>query len=203
MTTVLERLLIPERLPRRADESTGAGFAIPALQERPLSAEAEPLLASNMRQTFVPTLVSRKRGVARYAMCECSPADEWFLLHEMIRVIQETSKQQGWVNRCPTLAEAAVSMRQQGFEPRTVAVPYSFLEGLGLDSAEADDLMRVQGYVTLVDKVQVLAGPLPSEKALVAAAPVLAGYYTRSDDYLGLLLTRANRAFYVVDGLVG
>jgi hypothetical protein len=53
--TVLERLLTPERLPRRADQATMAGFAVPAIQERPLETSCEPLLATNMRRTLVPS----------------------------------------------------------------------------------------------------------------------------------------------------
>lgn len=201
--TVLERLLTTERIPRRADESTQAGFAVPALQERPLELEAEPLLVTNMRGSFVTTMVSRHRGVARFGLDECLPADEPRLLREMLRILTETSEQNSWDNRCRNLAEATGLMRSRGFEPRTVVVPYSLLEqiGEGLTRDEADSLMTVQGYVVLTEGVQVLVADLEPGKALMAASPALSGFYTRSDDRLGIMLTRVDRALCIINDL--
>jgi hypothetical protein len=197
--TVLERLLTTERLPRRADESTGAGFAVPALQERAVDLDVEPLLVTNMRGSFVPTVVSRTRGVARFALDECLVSEESSLLREMIRVLNVVSQKKRWGNRCRNLAEAAGLMKAQGLEPRTVVVPYSLLESTGLKRADADELMTAQGYVTLTEGVQVLPADLEPGQALVAAAPALTGFYTRSDDRVGIMLTRANRALFLVD----
>lgn len=201
-TTVLERLLTTERIPRRADESTGAGFAVPAIQERPLDLEAEPLLVTNMRGSLVPTIVSPTRGVARFALDECMPEDEPRLLREVFDRLKRLSEDNGWKNRCFNLAEASGLMKTRGLEPRSVVVSYSLLEKLGegeLTREEADNLMTVQGYVTLVDGVQILVADFEPGRALVVASPALAGFYSRSDDRVGLMLTRVDRAFYIVN----
>ncbi len=93
-------------------------------------------------------------------------------------------------------------MKAAGLEPRSVVVSYSLLEkvsGQELSRDEANQLMTAQGYITQVDDVQVLAADLPPGRALVAAAPALAGFYTRSDNHVGIMLTRVDRAFCLVD----
>jgi hypothetical protein len=95
-------------------------------------------------------------------------------------------------------------MRDGGFEPRSLVVSYSLLEkasGQELSREDADKLMAAQGYVTKVDDCQVLVADFSPGRALVVASPALAGFYTRSDDRVGLLLTRVDRAFYLVDAV--
>lgn len=200
--TVLERILTTERYRRQADISTGAGFAIPSMAERPLNVDQEPLVVTNMRGTFVPTRVSRVTGLARYGFSECLPEDEPVLLGELWRVLWALSVEQGWSNRCKNVAEAVGSMRGHGMEPRSVVVPYSLLEAFGtqtLSKQEADDLMVAQGYITNTEGVQVLAADLPVGKALVTALPALTGYYTRVDDRVGVMLLQTNQTLYLVD----
>lgn len=201
-TTVLERLLTTERIPRRADESTRAGFAVPAIQERPVDTDAEPLLVTNMRGSLVPTVISPTRGVARFALDECLPEEEPRLLREVLLRLKAVSESNGWKNRCTNLAEASGLMRTRGLEPRSIVISYSLLEKAGageLTREEADNLMTVQGYIALVSGVQILVADFEPGEALVVASPSLAGFYSRSDDRVGLMLTRADRAFYIVN----
>lgn len=202
--TALERMLIPEREPRRAAETSQVGFAVPGLLERTLEVDQEPLLATDMRGSFVPTRVSRIRKIARCGLSECLPEDEAGLLAELWRVAWGLSVEQGWYNRCTNLAEAAGLMRAQGYEPRSVVIPYSLVHeasGQALNREEADNLMFAQGYIAEVNGVQILAADLPERKSLMVASPALAGFYTRVDDRLGVLLTRVNRTLFLIDGM--
>lgn len=204
MTTALERILVTEREPRRTDETNFSGFAVPGLIERPLDVDQEPLLSTNMRRSFVPTVVSRVRKTARCGLSECLPEEESELLAELWRVAWALSLQNGWHNRCTSLPEAAARMRSQGIEPRSLVVPYSLVEqvsGQALTREEANNLMVAQGFVTEAKGVQVLVADIPDGKAFMVASPVLAGFYTRVDDRLGVLLTRVPQTLMLIDGL--
>ena len=69
--------------------------------------------------------------------------------------------------------------------------------GPDFDLGAARRAMAVQGYVTVVDGMQVLLSALSEGSALVAG-PAALGTYTRVGDHLGLLLQRVHRAVMVV-----
>jgi hypothetical protein len=59
--------------------------------------------------------------------------------------------------------------------------------------------MEIRGYVTVVSGMQVLMSPdLPDGSALVMGPPSAVGLYTRTGDYLALLLQRVDRSLVVV-----
>ena len=151
----------------------------------------------------MPTSISKVRQVARYGMTECFPEQEGTLLSALWGVLWLTSVEKGWSNRCKNIAEAVGCMRAQGIEPRSLVVSFELLEaasGQALTKEEAETLMTAQGYITATDGVQVLMADFLVGQALVVASPSLAGFYTRADDRLGVMLTRANKAFFLVDG---
>lgn len=196
-TTALERLLVTERHRRRADESSGAGFAVPTIAERAVEGGVDPLVVSDARGRLVRTRVSKARGVARSGFFECSVAEEARLVGEFFEMLWEVSRAEGWGNRCSSLAEASKSMQ---LEPRSVVIPHSWLEkATGLCREEAEQLMAVQGYVAKDDQ-QILVADLADGDALLVAAPTLAGFYTRADTHLSVMLTRADQAFFLVRG---
>jgi len=199
--TALERVLVAERERRQADVSARAGFAVPGMLERVLDPDQEPLLVTNMRGGFVPTRVSRD-GVGRCGFSECLPEEESRLLAALWGTLWGISVEQGWSNRCGSISSACRWMKSQGFEARSVVVSYELIEIMnGQDSTrqEMDRLMAEQGYVTLLHGVQIVVADIPVEKSFVAAAPSFVGYYTRSDDRLGVMLTRVDRALCLVD----
>lgn len=197
--TTLERLLTPERERRQADLSSQAGFAVPGLKERPLDFDQEPLLVTNMRAQFVPTRISRERKVARYGFSECLLEDEPALFRILLKTLWNLSEEKGWTNRCTTLAEATARMRSQGMAPTTAVISYDFIEEKTRE--ELDNLMAEQGYVAEFEGVKVLAADIPKGAGLLTASPSLAGFYTRIDDRLGVLLTRIDTAFQVVNAV--
>ena len=195
--TALERLLVTERHRRRTDESTQAGFAVPAISERPLDAALEPLAVTDARGRLVSTRVSRPRGVARYGFFECSVDEEDSLLPRVFESLWEMSIANQWRNRCTSLAEVSGKMQ---LEPRSIVVPYGWVEKVsGMTRAEADRLMALNGCISKGDQ-QILVADFPERQALVAAAPAVLGFYTRIDDRLGVLMTQVDRAVFLVRG---
>ena len=196
---IFSRLLVPERLRRQAD-MTGAGFARPAMAERPVEQYQTPLLVTNMSGQFVSVQVSQHTGKARYAFCECPPASEPVLLPRLWAKVAELGGQQGWGNRCTSIAEALDRMKAQGLVPRSMVVAYSLLGDVcQLDRQTADALMSAQGHVMEIEGLQILVSDLPQDKAFVAASPALLGYYTRTDDHLGLMFTQVDKTLILVD----
>lgn len=196
-TTALERLLVTERHRRRSDESAGVGFAVPAIAERPADPDLEPLVVTDARGQLVPTKVSRTRGVARCGFFECTTEDEAALIPRFFDALWRLSETSGWENRCTSLADASARML---LEPRSIVVPYGWVEKVsGMSREDADGLMSAQGYISKGDQ-QILVGDLPDSVALLAAAPPLLGFYTRVDDRLGVMLTRVDRTIFLVRG---
>jgi hypothetical protein len=86
-------------------------------------------------------------------------------------------------------------------EPKSLVVSESQLtETLGsdFDLNSARRAMVFQGYVTMVDGMQLLLSDLAEGLALVAGPPSTVGIYTRVGDHLGLLLQQVDRAIMVV-----
>ena len=194
--TALERMLSTERFQQRAG---AVGHAIPALIER-ASREADgPFLVTNMRGTFLPTRLASS-GVVRFGFSEVPLEEDDLILAELHKVVSRLSDGEGWSNRCTSVQEAVARIRGTTLEPKTIVIPPSMLDTLGLDLGEeaARARMARQGYVTKIDEMQVLLANLPDGQALVAAAPSVLGVYTRVGNHLGILLQRVDRALVVV-----
>lgn len=197
-TSALELILATDRVRRRA---AAAGFALPVLLEYAEESSAAPFLSSNMRGTFLQTRRSSE-GNVRFAPTECPPEQEGQFMGELFRVLDDVSFRNGWANRCKTLREAKATMTSLGEKPRAVVVPPSILEaacGRKVALTEAERLMMVQGYVTRLDGLLVLAADLPDNKLLLASDSV--GVYVRSYDHVGIMIHKADRSLVVVNGL--
>lgn len=196
--SALERLLIPEREPRRA--SAHGGFALPALSERAAEEDEGPYLATTMRPVFLETRRNRE-GNVRFGYMDLMPEDEHILVSCLYQTLCEVSIRHGWANRCRSLEEATKLLQQLGFDPYHLVVGPGLLEeacGAPLSVEDAEKLMMVQGYVAEVGELKVLAADLPSGAAMVTTSPSLFGVYSRVDDRLGLLLKRVDRAVVLV-----
>lgn len=166
------------------------------MQEVQVTADSGPYLATNMRNTFLPVRRGSE-GHARYGFSSCTIEEEGDLLKEFYRVLETLSVREGWDNRC-TSVEVAI---QKMAAPKTVVVPGAFLGevcGKEVDLELAQQRMSLQGYVAMVNGMQVLLADLPDGAALVTAAPAVAGTYTRVGDHVGILAQRVNSAFMVV-----
>lgn len=200
MWSTLERLLATERFPRR---STAAGFARPTLFERAAPEGGAPFVASNARRGFVSVRASAA-GHVRSGFSEVElGADEELFLAELFRALWALSVQQGWTNRCTSIREAIARMGSFGLVPRLLAVPLDLLReacGREVTLEEAEKLMLSQGYIAEVDELQVLLAPqLAPTTAVLTTLPNLVGAYTRVDEWLSVLLCRADRALVLVD----
>lgn len=200
--SALDRLFVTERIRRQAAQiEHGGGFALPVLQERGVKPDDAPLVATNMRGSFVQVRSSRD-GYARFAFTECEREDESMLLVELHRALWQISEDRDWPNRCNSLAQARPRLEALGFEPRTLVVSLSLLEkacGVEVTAEEAEKLMFEQGHVAEIDGVQVYAADIPAGVALLASHPQLVGGYVRADTHLGILVTRADRALVLVN----
>lgn len=193
--TALERLLTTERHRRQADQSSMTGFAVPALSERAVERNQEPLAVTDARGGLVSTKVSVERGVARCGFFECTTAEEGPLLGRFFSALWEMSVANGWGNRGTSLSEASNRMQ---LPIRSIVVPYGLVEKVsGLARDESDRLMGLQGYITKGEQ-QILVGDLPEGQVWVAAAPALCGFYTRVDDRLGIMLTRVDQTVFLI-----
>lgn len=91
-------------------------------------------------------------------------------------------------------------------QPRSLVVPYSLVEqasGEPFSREDADALMAAQGYIADKNGQQILVAGLQDGQALLAATPSLVGTYTRIDDWLGVMLERADESLYLVDARAG
>lgn len=197
MFTALERLLTTERLRQRA--APNGGFSVPALHEVSLTGDVNPLLASNMKGSFLPTKVSAK-GLARYGFSHIPVGADDVLLRELHRTLYALSIQENWTNRCKSIREAQERLQSFSLEVKTLIVGPSRLAeiapGLSLQDAWAE--MRRNSAVAIVEDITVLLADLPEGAALVATAPSLVGSYTRVGSYLGVLLRSVHRNIVVV-----
>ena len=196
--SALERMLRPERYRQRA--ASRGGFATPSLCKTSVGADARPLLATNMRSTFLPTRPDVE-GLAPFGFSHVPLGQEGSLLIELHRVLWEVSTRLAWPNRCGSVAEAVTKARSQGVDPKTMVLSSAMVERLlgpshSIDTAR--QTMSVQGFVAVVDGMQLLLADLPSNMAFVAAHPASVGIYTRVGDHLGVLLQRVNKSLLVV-----
>lgn len=190
--SVLSHLLHVERQRQRITRSAmSSGFAVPALGEIELgSAPETPMIATNMRGTFLVTRRSRE-GVARYGFTPCPVEEEGVLVTELARVLWELSTAHSWGIRCNTVALAVESFRVSGLEPRTLVVSSQLAR-----SVLGSETLPPEGLAGVADKMQVLVTTLPEDHALVALAPAHAGACVRVGDNIGMLVRP--QAFRVV-----
>jgi hypothetical protein len=194
----LERILQTERLRQRAAQR--GGFSTPGLCFMAVEPEAAPLLASNMRGKFQLTRRNAE-GMAPLGFSECPVGQEGPILNELHRTIWDLSVRENWSNRCTAVAEAVDRLRASGVEPKSLVVSENQVAGLlgpDFDFDAARRSMAVQGFVTMVDGMQLLLSDLPDGCALVAGPPAAVGIYMRVGDHLGMLFQRVNRVLMVV-----
>lgn len=194
----LERLLVTDRQRQRA--ARGGGFSTPGMCFVDVAADAAPLLATNMRGNFVLTR-RNARGQAPFGFSHCPVGQEGPILNQLHRTLIELSVREGWTNRCTAVPEAIDRLHTFGVEPRALVLSESqvaTMVGSGFDLNAARRAMAIQGFVTVVDGMQLLLSDLPEGSALVAGFPLKVGIYTRVGDHLGLLLQRVNRVLMVV-----
>lgn len=196
--SALERMLRPERYRQKA--ASRGGFATPSLCKTVVGDDTMPLMATNMRGSFLPTRRDVE-GLAPFGFSNVPLGQETTLLIELHRVLWEVSERLKWSNRCGSVAEAVAKARAMGVEPKTLVLSAAQLERLlGPDHKidAARQAMSVQGFVAVVDGMQLLLADLPANLALVAAHPASVGIYTRVGDHLGVLLQRVNKTLLVV-----
>lgn len=189
----LERMLLADRVKARA---ANVGMSIPALEERPLSVEDGPFLATNMRRAFLPTRLSAA-GTVRFGFSRVPPEED----DQILLALHQTLAAQSTAPPCGSIPEALKRLTGHKLDPRSLVLPVSWIPeicGPDMTPEQAREAMGKQGYVTKIDDIQVLVADLPPERALVAAAPALVGVYTRTSDYLGILILRANRGIVAV-----
>lgn len=175
MFPALSRIFIPERHRQRA---APVGFSVPAMSEVFLESEAQPLLASNMRNGFVLTRLSRD-GVGRMGFSECPVADEDDLLVALVAALRATILRECWSNKTSSIEDGMSLLPKLGYEPRAVVV-----------APETE--IKLSG-------VEVMACKGLGKTSLVLASPQHTGFYARVGDYVGILAQKVNRAFVVVE----
>lgn len=196
--SVLERLLVPERLPRRA--SVDGDFPAPVVHDRFVELSDGPFVVTNKSGGFVQTR-RRPDGTVWSMFFETPLGKESPLLRTLYGALWRASASNEWKNRCSSLGEATALMRSFGQEPRCLTVPVSLLKevcGTEFTETDAEKLMLGQGYITKVGELYVLAGDLVDGQALLTAAPKVLGVYTRADQHLSLMLFRVDRAVVLV-----
>ena len=194
----LERMLATDRFRQRA--APRGGFSTPGMCFTDVPAEAMPLLATNMRGQFLPTR-RNVEGLAPFGFTHCPVGQEGALLNELHRTIWGMSERANWENRCRAVPEAVDRLQASGVEPKSLVVSesqVSTIMGPGFDLDAARRAMGLQGFVTVVNGMQLLLSDLTGDQAFVAGAPASVGIYTRVGDHLGLLLQRVNRVIMVV-----
>lgn len=194
----LERMLRPERFRQKA--AARGGFSTPGMCFTEVGEDAQPLLASNMRGTFMPTRRNAE-GLAPFGFSHVPLGHEGPILNELHRILWGLSLQANWGNRCSAVPEAVERLQATGIEPKSLVVSESqvaTLLGPGFDLNAARRAMSIQGYVTVIDGMQLLLSDLAENLAIVAGSPSSVGIYTRVGDHLGMLLQRVDRAIMVV-----
>jgi len=179
--SALSHLLVTERLRQRA--ASRGGFSIPAMEERDVPENVEPILSTNMRGDFL--MVKRGTlGNARYAFFKCPPALEGAVVTRLFETLGNLASVSGWSNVFGTVLEAVDAMRLTPFAPKTIVIP------------TPDELP--EGVATSIQGLQVVTAPLPQGCGLVATQPTSLGVYTRVGDHLGLQLYNVSRTLMVV-----
>lgn len=174
MISILSRILVATRYRQRAAR-TQAGFAVPSLQEVPLSSNEEPLLASNASGRLIETRVSTTRHVARFGFFECPLDRESDYLVQAFDDLRENPL----VLQAGSVEEACQVLSSKGSAPQHVVS---------------------SSKVTTWERLYHHEVPLGDGRALVLTTPSLVGYYTRISDYVGILLLNVDQTICLVEG---
>lgn len=195
--TVIEHLLVTERVHQRAARS--GGFSVPAMNERSADPSHAPFLVTNMRGGFIPTRASMTQCV-RYGFSEVPAGTDNTLLASLHKTLYDLSSGKGWSNRATTVQGAVTMLQSFGYKPSAVVVGrHAMTEILpNVTVEQAQEQMWGQGHLAEVDGMKVYFSDLPDKAALIATIPALLGVYTRIGDYLGLCLQRVDRHLVVV-----
>jgi hypothetical protein len=173
------------------------------MMERDVEMKHEPLLVTNTRGQFVLSRRTRD-GKGRYGFFECPLEDEAKLLPVLYTTLLTYCRTPGWPTPVPSVAAALDRLPMA----RSIVLSSSLISsicGEGFTPEQVATLMKVQGHVAIVNGIQVLAGELPENSAIVSVEPASLGVYTRVGDYLGLQLFDVRQTLVVVrpDGMVG
>lgn len=176
MLTLMSHLFVTERHRPQAGK---VGHRVPVLSEIDVTDRSiEPLLVSNAKGSFVPTVVA-KLGYVRFGFSECQPDQESRMLMEFHRVLVDRSRSCGWGNVVSSIEDGLKLMRG------TVAPPVFVL------ISRDDPAPKEEGFV-------LLKCPLPSGSALISTRPEIAGLYTRVGDSLGIVAKCCDASFVAV-----
>lgn len=198
---IWDLLLKPERYRQRA--APDGGFSVPMMMERDVTARQTPLLVTNTRGSFVYSPRARD-GKGRYAFFLCPIADEAKLLPLLYTQLETLGRTPGWPAPATSVSEAVGRLRK----PTSIILSQSLIQSIcgdGFTPEQVSTLMSIQGHVAIVDGMQVLAGDLPRDSALVTVEPADLGVYTRVGDYLGLQLFDVRQTIVMVkpNGVAG
>lgn len=184
----LERFLVPERIRPHADIQ--GGHSKPLMQEIVVRPDEAPLFVSNTRGSLV--CVPQVRRTARAAYFHCFSSNEGkllpFIYHDLVDFLKGSHSYK-------SIPEALQGLVAAGEHPCAVVIPPTSLAP-GVDPVQAQQLMDVAGYVSVVDGVYTLLGNLPEGNALIVARQ--AGHYLRTGEWLALMLLAVDRRFAVV-----
>lgn len=197
--SVLARLFSTERRHQRVARQAsgtiaGANVTLPILSEVEFNENAAPLLATNMRGSFVVT-GHGKTGIVRYGYSEVPLEDEAALLVDLYQSVRRLAIDNSWTNLCRTPAEGIARLRSFGLDPKFVVLSKQDLPPGG----ETVAVEQLHESVAETEDVTVLFADLPRGAALVTTLPILVGLYTRVGNHLGILVQKVDRTVVVVD----
>jgi hypothetical protein len=170
--STLAQIFLTERHRQRAGN---VGYSLPAFSEIEAAPDIEPLLATNMKGTFLRTRLS-SLGHARFGFSEIDVAQEAVLLLELHRVLVAQAAKEGWRNVVSTVPEALSRMREFGIKPSVLL-------------AAAPEVEGIQG---------VPVACFPEGVALVVGPAEAVGLHTRIGAHVGILAYRVSTAFVAV-----
>lgn len=197
--SIFSRILITERLGKKA-RVEASGFAPPVVGERYLDKSQSNLVVTNTKGKFISTR-TRSDGLVRFAFCHCPLENEADLMVLAYQDLLLISKEKGWPNRALTIEDAVKKLQSSNLEPRSLLISPDLVPEISAGKytlENAREVMAQVGVMAHVEGVQVLLAELPKRSAIVWAAPALAGYYTRSEGYLGVLLLNVAQTLILV-----
>ncbi len=181
MIPIWNRLVVVERYPPRP--SSEVGFVPPIVGAHLVTREQEPILVTNTKGVLVQTRILPD-GHARFAFFKCPLSQEGTLLSAFYSWLVENS-----ARPLATSVPEALAAYPKG---RSLVLSEDLIgEVLGprhYPPRQVEALMKLQGYLAMVDGRQVLMGALPPRSALLLSEPLALGVYTRVGDYMGLQL---------------
>ena len=162
-------------------------FSSPVMGEVELGAGCAPLLVTNSRGDFVPTIPSRT-GIVRYGFSQIAVSAEGGLFRHFFERLGQHCP-----TRCRGIAMAQTWLRGRGIEARTLIVSMpDAVRMLGVETVP-------EGVVGQVLGMRVVVADIPESQALVAGTAEHLGQYTRVGEYLGLLFRNVDRNLVRVD----